>query len=68
MLIIPSDSSDVAAQRQVAQSILQAWGGLDVLFVNAGIAALKPVEQWNEAAFDHSFAVNGKGPFSLIQS
>jgi len=68
VLIIPSDSSSVAAQKQVVEAIQQAFGGLDVLFVNAGIAELKPVEQWDEAAFDHSFAVNLKGPYFLIQA
>ena len=50
VLIIPSDSSSVAAQKQVVDAIQQVFGGLDVLFVNAGIAELKPVEQWDEAA------------------
>jgi len=68
VLIIPSDSSQVAAQKQVAEAIQTAFGGLDVLFVNAGIAELKPVEQWDEAAFDRSFAVNVKGPYFLIQA
>jgi NAD(P)-dependent dehydrogenase (short-subunit alcohol dehydrogenase family) len=44
------------------------FGGLDILFVNAGIADLKTVEQWDEAAFDRSFANNIKGPFFLIQA
>ena len=41
---------------------------LDVLFVNAGIADLRPVERWDEAAFDRSIAINLKGPFFLIQA
>src|SRR6202041_1047693 len=39
-----------------------------VLFVNAGIAELGPVEQWDEASFDRTFAINVKGPFFLIQA
>lgn len=66
--MLPSDSSDVAAQKQVADAVQQKFGGLDVLFINAGIAELKPVEQWDEAAFDRSFAVNLKGPYFLIQA
>lgn len=68
VLVIPSDSSDVAAQRGVAETLRQEFGGLDILFVNAGIADLKPVEQWNEAAFDRSFAINVKGPYFLVQA
>jgi len=68
VVIIPSEASSVAAQAQVVEAVRQAFGGLDVLFVNAGIAELKPIEQWDEAAFDHLFAVNLKGPYFLIQA
>jgi NAD(P)-dependent dehydrogenase (short-subunit alcohol dehydrogenase family) len=68
VLIIPSDASDAADQKKVAATLQQSFGNLDILFVNAGIADLKPVEQWDETAFDHSFAINVKGPFFLIQA
>lgn len=68
VLVIPSDSSSLPAQKQVVEAIQQAFGGLDVLFVNAGIAELKPVELWDESAFDRSMAVNLKGPYFLIQA
>jgi NAD(P)-dependent dehydrogenase (short-subunit alcohol dehydrogenase family) len=68
VLMIPSDASDAAAQKQVAEKIRESFGGLDVLFVNAGIAELKPVEQWDEAGFDRTIAINLKGPFFLIQA
>ena len=38
------------------------------LFVNAGVAELRPVEQWDEAGFDRSFQINVKGPFFLIRA
>jgi len=68
VLVIPSDAGDVAAQRAVAQTISEKLGGLDILFVNAGIAELRPVGQWDEAAFDRTVGINLKGPFFLIQS
>ena len=68
VLIIPSDASDIAAQKKVVQTLQESFGGLDVLFVNAGIADLKPIEAWDEAAFDRSFDINVKGPFFLIQA
>jgi NAD(P)-dependent dehydrogenase (short-subunit alcohol dehydrogenase family) len=67
-LIIPSDASDSAAQKQLAEVLRKEFGGLDILFVNAGIAVLRPVEQWDEAAFDRTFAMNVKGPYFLIQA
>jgi NAD(P)-dependent dehydrogenase (short-subunit alcohol dehydrogenase family) len=68
VLVIASDASDVVGQKAVAEAIRQAFGGLDILFVNAGIADLRSVEQWDEAAFDRSFAINVKGPYFLVQA
>ena len=68
MLVIASDAGAVPTQKAVAEAIHQAFGGLDVLFVNAGIADLRPIEGWDEVGFDNSFALNLKGPFFLIQS
>ncbi|HXB68770.1 MAG TPA: SDR family oxidoreductase [Candidatus Acidoferrales bacterium] len=68
VLIVPSDASDIAAQTRVAETLRQEFGGLDILFVNAGVADLKPVGQWDEAAFDRSFGINVKGPFFLVQA
>lgn len=68
VLIIPSEASDVSAQKAVAETLRQAFGRLDVLFVNAGITSLQPIEQWDEAAFERSFATNVKGPYFLIQA
>ena len=68
VVYIQSDAGDVAAQKQVAEEIKKTFGGLDVLFVNAGIGDFRPVDAWDEAGFDRSFAVNVKGPYFLIQA
>jgi NAD(P)-dependent dehydrogenase (short-subunit alcohol dehydrogenase family) len=65
---IVSDASDASAQKEVAEKIKQEFGGLDALFVNAGIAELKPIDQCDEAAFDRSFGINVRGPYFLIQA
>lgn len=67
-LIIEADAGNVAGQVAVAEKIRAAFGTLDILFVNAGIAKLQPVEQWDEASFDRSVAINVKGPYFLIQA
>jgi NAD(P)-dependent dehydrogenase (short-subunit alcohol dehydrogenase family) len=68
VVVIRADAGDVAAQRRVAETLRETFGGLDVLFVNAGVAELKPIEQVDEAAFDRSMAINLKGPLFLIQA
>jgi NAD(P)-dependent dehydrogenase (short-subunit alcohol dehydrogenase family) len=68
VLVVSSDAGDVAAQNVLANTVHQAFGGLDVLSVNAGIVDMRPIEQWDEAAYDRSFAINLKGPWFLIQA
>jgi NAD(P)-dependent dehydrogenase (short-subunit alcohol dehydrogenase family) len=68
VLVIPSDASDVAGQQSVAETLRQAFGNVDVAFLNAGIVDMKPLGKWDEASFHRSFAINVKGPFFLIQA
>ncbi len=67
-LVLASDAGSAAGQKRLAQEVERHFGQLDVLFVNAGIAQLQPIEQWTEEAFDRSFAINVKGPFFLMQA
>lgn len=68
VLVIEADAGDATAQRTTAEKIRQEFGQLDVLFLNAGVVELKPLEQWDEAAFDRSFKTNVKGPYFLLQA
>ena len=67
-LILRSNAGDVAEQPALAKAIGEAFGGLDAVFINAGVAELRPVEQWDEAAFDRTMAINLKGPYFLLQA
>lgn len=68
LLAIRADAGDVDGQKEVAEAVRKAFGGLDVLFVNAGVGEFRPLGQWDEAAFDRSMDINLKGPFFLIQA
>lgn len=68
VLVIASDAADIPGQRSVAEQIQKGFGQLDVLFVNAGIVDMRPLDKWDEAAFDRSFDINFKGPSFLIQA
>jgi NAD(P)-dependent dehydrogenase (short-subunit alcohol dehydrogenase family) len=61
VVVIPSDAGDAGVQKAVADQVAQVFGELDILFVNAGVADLRPVGQWDEATFDRSFAINVRG-------
>ncbi|KAA0699260.1 short-chain dehydrogenase [Neorhizobium sp. P12A] len=67
-LVIQADAGHVEGQKAVAEAVKTAFGHLDILFVNAGVAEFGPLEQWSEAAFDKSIAINVKGPFFLVQA
>jgi NAD(P)-dependent dehydrogenase (short-subunit alcohol dehydrogenase family) len=68
VLVLASDAGNAAAQKQVAESIRHALGTLDILFVNAGIVDMRPLDQIDEAAFDRTLGIMLKGPYFLIQA
>jgi len=65
--VIQSDSSDVAAIRELFAGIKSRYGRLDIAFVNAGIAWFGPIEAADEAFFDALFALNVRGAFFTMQ-
>lgn len=67
-LVLQVNAGDVAAQKTLATAILEAFGGLDAVFINAGVAEFRPLEAWDEAAFDRSLTINLKGPLFLMQA
>jgi NAD(P)-dependent dehydrogenase (short-subunit alcohol dehydrogenase family) len=68
VLTIASDAGDVGGQKNLAETIGKKFGKLDVLFLNAGIVEMRPLEKWDESGFDRSFNINFKGPFFLLQA
>jgi NAD(P)-dependent dehydrogenase (short-subunit alcohol dehydrogenase family) len=67
VVAVLADAGSVAAQETVAETVKKEFGGLDVLFCNAGVVEMHPLEAWDEASFDRSFNTNLKGMFFLIQ-
>jgi NAD(P)-dependent dehydrogenase (short-subunit alcohol dehydrogenase family) len=68
VFVINSDAGSVTAQNALAYEIKSRMGGLDALFINAGVADFRPIEQFDEASFDRTMAINVKGPYFLIQA
>lgn len=66
--VLKIDAGNVQAQAELARQVGEAFGQLDVAFLNAGIGVFKPLEQWDEAAFERLMAVNLKGPLFLMQA
>ncbi len=51
----------------LAQSVKQQFGSLDILFANAGIGYFSAIEDVDEAFYDNQFDINVKGVFFTVQ-
>ena len=60
---IVSDMGDVAQTDDAMAEIADALGGIDVLFVNAGVGGFAPVDQVTEEFWDGIHQVNLRGAF-----
>ena len=65
--VMACDAGDVAATEALVKAVKDKFGRIDVLFVNAGIAAFAPIEAVEQAAFDRLFDINVKGAFFLMK-
>lgn len=68
VLVLKADSSNITAQMELAQTIQNHYGKLDVAFLNAGISVWLPIQEWTEEMFNRSFDINVKGPYFLMQA
>ncbi|WP_158992931.1 SDR family NAD(P)-dependent oxidoreductase [Mucilaginibacter sp. L196] len=64
---VVSDTSKLADIAVLEKAVAENGEKLDVLFLNAGIAAFTPIEQTTEADFDAQFNTNVKGHFFTLQ-
>ena len=64
---IRSDIGDVAQIAALFRQLAAQLGRIDVLFVNAGIGAFKPIEKVTEADWDEIHDINLKGVFFCVQ-
>jgi NAD(P)-dependent dehydrogenase (short-subunit alcohol dehydrogenase family) len=67
VLVIQSDASNIPHQLALAEQLKSVWGGLDTVFINAGVADFRPIDAFDEQGFDRTFSTNVKGPYFLIQ-
>jgi NAD(P)-dependent dehydrogenase (short-subunit alcohol dehydrogenase family) len=67
VLILRADARVLSETQAVADEVRSRFGRLDVLFLNAGVGPMQPVEAVSEAAFDDNFSINVKGQFFTLQ-
>ena len=66
-LVLRADARKVADAERVADEIQKAFGHLDVLFLNAGVARFAPLEAFDEAFYDDLMNTNVKGVVFALQ-
>jgi len=66
-LVIRSEAGSLTEIDSLIEQITNRYGQLDVLFLNAGIAAPAPFEAVSESQFDQIIGINLKGTFFCIQ-
>ena len=49
------------------ETVKREFGSIDFLFVNAGVAKMRPIEAVDDEHFDEIFGVNVKGAFFTVQ-
>lgn len=64
---IHADVSQPAEVRRLFAEARGAFGSLDIVVANAGVAVVKSIAESTEEEFDHVFGANAKGVFFTLQ-
>ena len=67
-LAITLDQRNIGALRDAAQRTVQEFGGVDILFANAGIQAFKPILEMEDADWHDTIDVNLNGTMNAIRA
>ncbi len=62
-----SDQSKLAAIEKLVDEVKSKFGKIDILFLNAGVAAFMPLEFASEEHFDDLYNTNVKGVYFTVQ-
>ena len=65
--VVTSDAGSSADIKALAERFAAAGSGVDVLFINAGVAKFGAITELEEAAFDDSFRINVRGPWLTLK-
>ena len=65
---VVGDVSNIADLQHLAAVTKQRFGGVDIVFANAGVGVFAPIDQVTEADFDAQYNINVKGVYFTVQS
>lgn len=64
---IAADQTDLKSIDKLVEEVKNTYGKIDIIFLNAGIAAFAPLESASEEHYDSIMDVNVKGVFFTLQ-
>ncbi|OWR32705.1 short-chain dehydrogenase [Saccharibacillus sp. O23] len=67
-LALQADSVDAEALERAASAAVDKFGGLDIVFANAGISDSTPVGSTTAERFENVLRINVTGPFLTVQA
>ncbi|MBD2074607.1 SDR family oxidoreductase [Phormidium sp. FACHB-592] len=67
VILVRADVRSLPDLDTLAARVQAEFGGLDILFVNAGIGLFAPLESIDEGFYDDQFDINVKGVFFTVQ-
>jgi D-sorbitol dehydrogenase (acceptor) len=67
-LAVQLDVRDSKSISSLISATVSKFGGVDILYNNAGVFDMGPILEISEASFDKVFAVNARGLFFMLQA
>lgn len=67
-LVLPADVTEAAAAADAIAAVISAWGGIDVLVLNAGEGVAASITKTDDALWDHTLELNLTAPFRFLRA
>lgn len=64
---VVADAAQSDSAKAIVTKAVELFGSIDILFLNAGVAYLSPIDQIDEDHFDTQFNINVKSPFFTVK-
>lgn len=65
-LLVKADAANLEDSKGLIQQTVEAFGKIDILFLNAGIFKALPIGMLSEEIFDEIYNINVKGPLFTV--
>ena len=66
--VVLSDQADTQASKALVEDVVARHGRIDILFVNAGVGGVSPLEEISEDFFDRHFNINVRGALFVAKA